>query len=301
MAFNFNAVIGVADSIGGIVADINKGFNLVGNLLTFSSAGRSVGVSKTVPGGLPITGKLPSTTYMSKYVSAYSNNPAVKYTYRKLFSDFSPDISGYTLIFMVPPPLSGFSSTLGNTNYEQFGSGFTGELGRLVPLLATNYVPPSIQMNSAVLSGPSGSQHYPTNISITENMSVTYIDTINLDVYAYHASWLDYIYQITEGTLDPSDSYVSSRMIDYMGAFYIVKWQPDMETIQYIGKAVGCMPKELPTSEVVGSRAANELTNITFNYTVSNYFETTINQVDHWLFSEFQNIIMSQYQSIMEK
>lgn len=74
-----------------------------------------------------------------------------------------------------------------------------------------------------------------------------------------------------------------------------------MESIQYIGKAVGCMPKELPTSEVVGNRSSNELTNITFNYTVSNYFETTINQKNHWLFDEFQSIIMSQYQSIMEK
>lgn len=301
MAFNFNAVVGVADGIGGIVADINKGLDIFGNLLTFSNAGRSVGIGSSTFTDVPIKGKLPPTTYMTKYVSAYSNNPAVKYTYRKLFSDFSPDISGYTLIFMVPPPLTGFSSTLGNANYEQFGAGFTGELGRLVPLLATNYVPPSIQMNSSVLSGPSGSQHYPTNISITENMSVTYIDTINLDVYAYHVTWLDYIYQILEGTLEPSDSYINNKMIDYMGAFYIVKWQPDMESIQYIGKAVGCMPKELPTSEVVGNRSSNELTNITFNYTVSNYFETTINQKNHWLFDEFQNIIMSQYQSIMEK
>ena len=280
MAFNFNAVVGVADGIGGIVADINKGLDIFGNLLTFSNAGRSVGIGSSTFTDVPIKGKLPPTTYMTKYVTAYSNNPAVKYTYRKLFSDFSPDISGYTLIFMVPPPLTGFSSTLGNANYEQFGAGFTGELGRLVPLLATNYVPPSIQMNSSVLSGPSGSQHYPTNISITG---------------------LDYIYQILEGTLEPSDSYINNRMIDYMGAFYIVKWQPDMESIQYIGKAVGCMPKELPTSEVVGNRSSNELTNITFNYTVSNYFETTINQKNHWLFDEFQSIIMSQYQSIMEK
>lgn len=295
MGFNFN-IIGVADALSGVVSNINTGLDIFGNLYTNSSGTKTVGSKYINTSLMPINKRVNSTQYLTTYMSKYSKNPAVSYTYRKLFSELSPDVSGYTMIFMVPPPLSGFSKVLGNNNYSQFGSSFTGELGKLMPLLATNYVPPSVQMNISVLSGPSGSQHFPTNLSITENMSVTYIDTINLDVYAYHVSWLDYVYQVLEGTLEPSNDMIKNRTIDYMASFYIVKWQPDIQTIQYIGKAVGCMPKELPTSEVVGTRSSNELTNITFNYTVSNYWETTKNQNNNWLFDEFQSIIMSQYQ-----
>lgn len=299
MAFSFNAV-NIANGLNGIAANIAYGasaINTIGgalgnisNIFGFNSSNNIS--SNNISSNSSFSG---STNYLTNYINNYTKNPAVKYIYRKLFSDLSPDISGYTLLFMVPPNLSGFSKVLGNNNYDQFGSTFTGELAKIIPLLATNYTPPTIQINSSVLSGSSGSQHFPSELNISDNMSVTYIDTVNLDVYSYHVTWLDYIYQVHEGTLNPSDEMISNRTIDYMASFYFVKWQPDAETIQYIGKAVGCFPKELPSTELIGNRLSNDLTNITFNYAVSNYYETTKNQQNNWLFSELQNIIMSQY------
>ena len=36
---------------------------------------------------------------------------------------------------------------------------------------------------------------------------------------------------------------------------------------------------------------------MTFNYTVSDYREATMKEDGHWLFSELQNLIISQYTS----
>lgn len=296
--FSFgSSVASVANGLNGIAANIAYGTSAIsqignaigsiGNIFGGSSSGKS---SQNLSVNKPNRGN-----YLEKYCQEYAANPAVKYMYRKLFSDLSPDISGYTLLFMVPPNLSGFSEVLGNDNYKQIGTTFTGELAKVIPLLAINYTPPSVQLNTSVLSGSSGSQHFASELNITDNMSVTYIDTIDLDVYSYHVSWNDYIVQILEGTLDPSPSMISDRIIDYAGAFYIVKWKPDIQTIQYIGKAVGCFPKELPSTELVGNRTSNELTNVTFNYTVANYYETTSNQKNNWLFGEFESLIMSQF------
>lgn len=71
-------------------------------------------------------------------------------------------------------------------------------------------------------------------------MSVTYIDTYSLDVYQLHKSWLQYIFQITEGTLEPNDDYLLGGRIDYCASFYFVKFTQGMSAIQYVGKAVGC-------------------------------------------------------------
>lgn len=301
MSFSFNAIANGLSSLTSNVTYGNKAltestnaWNSVSGLFGGNSSGSNTSGS-TSTGKVSASGS--PTTIIMNYINHYSESGPLKYIYKKLFSELSPDVSGYTLLFMVPPVLSGFKDTLGNSNYNQFGSSFFGQFAKITPLLATTYTPPSIQLNTSALSGSSGTQHFASELNITDNMTVTYVDTINLDVYAMHVTWLDYIYQILEGTLKPSQDIIDKRIIDYAASFYFVKWQPDMETLQYIGKATGCFPKELPSGDVIGNRSANEFTNVTFNYTVSDYREATINQSSNWLFSELKNIILSQYES----
>ena len=79
-----------------------------------------------------------------------------------------------------------------------------------------------------------------------------------------------------------------------------------MSTISYIGKAVGCFPKELPASELLGNRGTNELTSLTFNYTVSDFREITYREVagslesdsgppDYQLQDELEKNVLSKY------
>lgn len=246
------------------------------------------GVS-TATGGSP-------TEWLNQYIrTAWENNGLVQYLYQKLFHDLMPDISGYTLLFMVPPDLSGYRQQ-GNANYDISGNSFMAETCRLMPLLATNFVPPTIQLGTGSLAGSSGTQHYATKLAITDSMSVSYIDNINLDVYSFHSSWLKYVFQVLEGTLEPDSSYIQNRVIDYAASFYLVKFMPNVSTIQYVGKAVGCIPREAPTQDVLGNRTSNDQTTVTFTYTVSNYYEATIREEGNWLFAELQDLILSQYQ-----
>ncbi len=57
------------------------------------------------------------------------------------------------------------------------------------------------------------------------------------------------------------------------------------------------VPKELPSGDVLGNRNTNEITSLSFNYTVSNYIEATIQEDGHWLFEELADLILSQYTS----
>ena len=70
------------------------------------------------------------------------------------------------------------------------------------------------------------------------SMSVTYLDTIALDIYQLHKSWLQYIFQVTEGTLEPADEYLTGGIIDYCASFYFVKFMPNVSSVQYVGKAM---------------------------------------------------------------
>lgn len=241
------------------------------------------------------------TQYLTDYVNqAYSGNGILKYIYSKLFGEFTPDISGYTLLFMVPPHLSGYEES-GNSNYTSNDSSFMWDTSKFIPLLATNFTPPQIQMNSGILTGTSGTQHYATELSISDNMSITFVETKNLDIYSFHRTWLNYIYEVLEGNLSPSESYIESRQVDYMSSAYFVKFRPDMEYITYIGKAIGCFPKGLPSSELLGTRTQNDMTTLSFDYTVSDYREMTFYESSndsHWLIQELSALIFSRYGGI---
>lgn len=242
MGFLFNAAE-VASGLTGIASNIAYGASLAGSAYstienTSAALARVLGYSgRSYSSVTNYTGGSP-TQWLNQYISnAYSENGILRYVYSKLFQEYTPDISGYTLLFISPPVLSGYLN-LGNQNYDPSSTSFFSETSKLCPLLAVNFTPPAIQLNTGALAGSSGTQHYATELNITDSMSVSFVDTINLDIYTYHATWLQYIYQILEGTLSPSAEYLLTRKIDYCSSFYFVKFKPNMNAIQYIGKAI---------------------------------------------------------------
>ena len=245
--------------------------------------------------GIDFVGKQGPVEYMNQYSNLTQTNGIVKYIYQQLFKDLQIDISGYVLAFMVPPELTGYQASSGS--YDGTSEGGIGKTINLIPLLASNFSPPQVAMNFGTLTSGSGNQQYASRLMISDSMSVTYVDTIDLDVYALHKTWIDYIFEVTDGSLSPSSSAISARQIDYPTAFFFVKWHPDMERITYIGYAVGCTPKELPSSELLGNRSSNEATSITFNYTVADFYEIVYPQniESTWLYQYFSSMISSRY------
>lgn len=260
MGFDFNAAK-IAGGISSFASAVAYGTSLAGRTIGgISSIGNAVsglfgGGSSSSSGGFGsvfgtalgysdgmIGTGLSPTQWINSYISkAYSENGIIRFLYQNLFTNLQPDISGYVLLFMVPPVLSGYTN-LGNQNYDVTGTSYMTETTKLFPLLATNFTPPTIQINSGTLAGSSGTQHYAQEMSITDSMSVTFLDTMHLDIYQLHKSWIQYIFQVTEGTLEPSDEYLLGGRIDYCASFYFVKFMPNVSSVQYVGKAVKKQP-----------------------------------------------------------
>lgn len=216
IASGTHAINSTIGAVGNVINSIENLGNVLNGIFTGNYSG---GISSNGISAAVATGGSP-TEWLNQYISnAYSENGIIRYIYSKLFKDLMPDISGYTLLFMAPPVLSGYLQ-LGNQNYSINSTSFLTETTKLFPLLATNFTPPTIQLNSGALAGSSGTQHYASELSITDSMSVTYVDTIELDIYTFHSSWMQYIFQVLEGTLEPSSEYLLSRTIDYCASFY---------------------------------------------------------------------------------
>lgn len=239
------------------------------------------------------------TSYMTQYVNnVYGDKSVLKYLYGQVFSDFNPDVSGYVLVFMEPPDLSGYRNLNPQYNFLSRNS-FVWNNTKRIPVVATTFTPPQIQMNTTAISGSAGSQKLPTELVTGESLSITYVETNYLDIYSFHQTWINYINEVIDGTLTPDIStYIGSngeeRKIDYAASFYLAKWSQNLQNITYLGKAIGCIPRELPSSEILGNRTSLELTNVGFTYDVFDYREETL-YTNKWLRDEFEELIISRY------
>lgn len=155
--FGFNAGA-IVNGINNITSTIASGANLVSTTINSISAvgnavdnllgavgiggGRSGGGSsagRTPVGGSGTAGGLSPTQWITNYVdNVFSENGILRFIYKNLFNSFQPDVSGYVLLFMAPPVLSGYLN-LGNQNYDPTGTSFLTETTKLFPLLATNF------------------------------------------------------------------------------------------------------------------------------------------------------------------
>lgn len=230
-----------------------------------------------------------------------------------LFNTYNPDINGYTLLFMIPPELSGLKVSQNSlTDFKKrvpmFSPGTIDttldQISKFVTFAAVDYSPPQEQLNTEKISGRTGGIPYATEFTMSEQFSVTYIEDSDLSLYQFHQIWLYYIWDLVEGKLAPDDKYMNADNIDthyygaldYAASFYIVKYKPDLNTITYIGKCVGAFPQSLPSKELIGQRTGNELTTLPMQYFVSAYRSQVINSSrDGWLYNELYQHVLSKY------
>ena len=73
-------------------------------------------------------------------------------------------------------------------------------------------------------------------------MSIRYVDTINLDIYKLHVAWVDYINKVSRGIIEPKREYMTGKILDYAVSCYYFLCGPDGHTILYWQKLTGVFP-----------------------------------------------------------
>jgi len=212
--------------------------------------------------------------------------PLMEYFNQQLYTEFNPDINGYVMVFMVPPPF---------LHFPEIGT-LKEEVPKLVPFNAVDFTPPQRQVSSAAVTARTGGIPYATEVLPSEQTSVTYIDNQNLDIFRLHYVWVEYIQNLLEGVVEIplSSPYMQYNDevyggLDYAGSLFVAKYRPDTDMVTYVGKCTGGYPQALPSKELLGQRSSNELTTLPFTYFCA-YYEESLND-KHPIFTEFEQVM----------
>lgn len=249
-------------------------------------------------------------------------NPIINQYREYLFKKLNPNITGFNLIFMVPPHLSGIEA--GNNFINNFAN--QNNLGNqnlnalqmyleTVPFLtfaASDYSMPTTQVVQGQINPRTGGAPYISDVISSEACNITYVDNNQCVVYLYHLLWLEYIRAIVGGgyfdqttgnwiAIKPNNQYIDESnpnygTLDYACSIYVVKYMPNMNDITYIGKAIGCVPVNLPSKELLGTKSVNDLALLPFDYVSGLYREYVANNnTNYWLYDEVRRLILSRY------
>ena len=180
----------------------------------------------------------------------------------------SPDVSGYTLIYLIPPVLSGL-------HFDALPTSIMTAKNSIFQ--ATEFSPPECTLNIDQVASSSNIK-IPFAVGKTSGgqISISFIENMRLDIYAFHNNWINYIEQVMLGYIDPSDQYIESGELDYATSAFVMRYKPDMKSMVYLGKAVGIFPINLPNKEVIGARQTPSLTTFTINYACCDYREIAL-------------------------
>jgi hypothetical protein len=251
-----------------------------------------------------------------------ADNGPLKKFYNYLYTDYNPDVTGYTLLFMIPPNFSAAEYDDGKKMMEQGSSMFDTVLqymdvapepiatlkdfSKVYPFFASDFTPPQTEIQNAQVQSRTGALAYAADVIETETVSVQFIEANPLVVYKFHLLWVQYIRDILLGAIKPAAKYIDPDnedaddcygTQDYLASFYVVKYILDMKEISYIGKCVGVYPLTLPSKDLIGSRLTNEITMLPFEYTCIAYREYVEGlKTNSWLKTEFETFMTENFE-----
>lgn len=259
--------------------------------------------------------------FFAKYLydTVKSQNGPLYYFYQMLYnvprkglSFEHPDISGYTLTFMQPPHLSGYGYG------EDYGGPF-GDHCKFMCFAGIDFTPPASNLQSSDVASRSGALPYGSDFSASGQLSMTFIDNQDAVLFSFHKLWVNYIEDIIRGKnsrtgadLSPDSKYYTYGNqcfgeLDYATSAYVVRFKPSIDSsyaaINYIGKATGIFPINIPDKEEIGRRDSNELIMLPMSYTCTFYRQFSPHGVPNgndqygYLYDEFTKLISTAYGS----
>jgi len=208
---------------------------------------------------------------------------------------FSPDINGYTFIFLLAPYLSGYELKT-DINSPM------GKIAKLTCFLALDFTPPSIQVTASEIMARTGSLPYGVEVVSSGQMSISFLETSKLDIFGFHKTWISYIEDITRGVVSPASEFLTNGEIDYASSAYVVRFKPtrglDWGNIIYVGKATGIFPLNMPDKEIIGRRDTHELTTLPINYACTLYRQQVFGapaEPSGWIYDEVKSLCLDAY------
>jgi hypothetical protein len=257
------------------------------------------------------------TLLLSKLIELQlADNPPLKKFYNHMYTSYNPDVTGYTLLFMIPPEFSA-KSYANNSKLESPNSFIAflemldimpdtvdtlNEFAKVYPFFATDFTPPQTQVQNAQVQSRTGAISYAADVIETESVTVQFIEQNPLVIYKFHLLWIEYIRDILKGVIKPDEKYINPNDLqhfgaqDYLGSFYVVKYILDMKEVSYIGKCFGVYPLTLPSKDLIGSRLTNEIAMLPIEYACVAYREWTDGlKTNKWLLTEFEEFVKEQF------
>jgi hypothetical protein len=105
------------------------------------------------------------------------------------------------------------------------------------------------------------------NESISSNsLSLSCIETLNLDFIKITGLWVNYIANVTDGTFHANPVMIKNNVIDYMSSIYYFLLEPDGRTLKYWTKYTGCWPTSIPQSALGFSRGEQSIVEVDVNF-----------------------------------
>jgi len=234
--------------------------------------------------------------------STLSNNNVLNYFNQILYNsvvdneEFSPDINGYTMIFLIPPYLSGYGVS---DNDEKLI-----KTSKMSCFLAIDFTPPSIQVTASEIMARTGNLPYGIEVISSGQMNITYLESNSLRIFSLHKSWITYIEDVTRGLVEPDSQFINDEecILDYATSAYVIRFKPtrsfEWGDIIYVGKAIGIFPLNMPDKEIIGRRDSHEITTLPITYTCTLYRQQVINapmETSGWIFDEIKEKCFSRY------
>lgn len=205
--------------------------------------------------------------------------------FHKFFYDngYDYDINGFCLVFFMPPHLSGFNwptpdLLLSPTSSNSLGISYLDFI-----TFALEITPADISVEKGTLGIiASDTFDYPINVHATTDVSLSYLDTSDLKLYAFHSIWVRYLHSVILGITSPIQDYLDADddydIIDYLGSLYVLKFDADMLKPRMISKALGIFPNAVPFKEQIGPRGQHQVTISNVSYTCSYFYEEYIHE-----------------------
>lgn len=227
---------------------------------------------------------LDDSTSLYKYLKKSFKDECISTFFKGFYKFFYEngydyDINGFSLIFFMPPHLSGFQWP---TPVELIAPGSPGGTMSYLDFITfgLEVTPPDVGVEKSTLpTQASDTFDYPVHVHSGSEISLSYVDNAQLKLYTFHSDWVRYIYAVVYGLVNPDDKYLQEDdydIIDYLGSLYILKFDATMFRPIMIGKAVGIFPNAVPFKESIGPKGQHQVTISNVSYTCSYFYEEPI-------------------------
>ena len=130
--------------------------------------------------------------------------------------------------------------------------------------------------------------------SISSNtLSLSCIETMNLDLIKTMTLWVNYISNVTDGTFHANPDMIRNNVLDYMSSIYYFVLEPDGRTLKYWAKYTGVWPTTIPHSPLSFNRGDSSTVELDLPFTY-----TTKEDMNPSILEDFNRVSLNYFEEL---